>query len=139
MGPGVKATFRGLALSALVPAVVAAVISPFLGVGVFLGAFVLATFVGFPILVLFEQRFVTTAWMACLGGFLLGIATATLMFLPQTYPEVVITGDTASNAFLVICAVFGITGAPAGWVLWYHVSKYSNRTTKRPDDNATVA
>jgi hypothetical protein len=135
MGPGVKATLRGLVLCALVPAAVAAVISPVLGVSVFLGAFVLATFVGFPILVLLERHLVTKAWMACLAGSLVGVAMATLMFLPQTD----LPTQSEWNGFYIIFAVFGITGVPAGWVLWHHVSKYSNPTPKRPDDDATVA
>ena len=133
MGPGVKATLRGLALSALVPALVAAIISPVLGVSVFLGAFVLVTFVGFPILVLLEQRVVTTGWMACLAGFLVGGVTAAFMFLPPADPS-----RGWSDSF-VICAVFGIAGVPAGWVLWYNVSKYTNPPRKQPDDDAKVA
>ena len=141
MGPGVKATLRGLALCALVPAVVAAVVSPVLGLSAFLAAFALALFVGFPILVILEQHVVTKAWMACLGGFLLGIATAMLMFWPQTDTAVVPSMSRARDwsGFVLVWAVFGIAGAPAGWVLWYNVSKHVSRERKQSDGNAKVA
>ena len=157
MDANLKATLRGLALSALVPAAVAAVISPILGVSVFVAAFALAAFVGYPILDLLERRFVTRAWMGCLAGAAVGAATAAWFFLPRidlegmstssrgvgsdrvyTYIDGVPT-QAAWNDFYVICAVFGIVGVPAGWVLWYHLSKHSNRKAKRPDDDARVA
>jgi hypothetical protein len=103
---------------------------------VFVAALVLATFVGFPILVLLEQRVVTSAWMACVAGFLLGAATAALMFFPAPESPSLLPGW---SGFLVTCTVFGITGVPAGWVLWYNVSKYTNPPRKRADNDATVA
>ena len=157
MDPNLKATLRGLALCALVPAAVAAVVSPFLGVSVFIAAFALAAFVGYPLLDLLERRFVTRAWMGCLAGAAVGAATAAWLFLPRidlegmstssrgagsdrvyTYIDGVPT-QAAWSDFYVICAVFGIIGIPAGWVLWYHLSKYSKRKSKRSNDGAKVA
>src|SRR5688572_28206829 len=108
MDPGPKAILRGLALSALVPAAVAGVISPVLGVSVFVGAFVLAAFVGYPILDLLERRFVTNGWMACLAGFLVGVATATWFFLPQTDLEGVTTASRGIGSDRVYTFIDGV-------------------------------
>jgi len=82
-----KAVLRSLALCALVPALVAAILSPMLGVSVFIAAFALASLVGLPLFLLLRRYSFADGWLAGAVGLIIGATVGANMFWPLKYPE----------------------------------------------------
>jgi uncharacterized membrane protein len=139
-----KSVLRSLFLSALVPAVIAAIISPVLGVSVFIATFALAALVGYPLFLLFRRHSFANVWIASAVGLAVGVAVGGYMFWPLKYPDLKTTswrGSDANRVYTMIegvptqiawndfygaAAIFGVLGALSGLVFWLLMRKPAN-------------
>jgi hypothetical protein len=132
-----KSDLKRICTAALVPAVAAAMLSPFLGIYVFIVAFLLASLVGYPIYLLLRRyRLVTNGWVSSLVGLLVGSGFAAFFFWPSKYPDLKTTSwrgsadnkvytmidgvptQAAWDGFYLACGISGIVGALAGLCFW---------------------
>jgi hypothetical protein len=141
MTPDTRRILRSLSLCALVLAVVAMCIHPFLLFSVFIGAFILAATIGYPIFLLLRRFSIANAWTASLSGLAIGGGFKACSSSPLQYADLKGTSSRGSGADLVYtmidgvptqlmwneyyasCAVFSVAGALAGWVFWNQISK----------------
>jgi ABC-type lipoprotein release transport system permease subunit len=138
-----KPVLLSLLLCALVPAVAATIISPFLGVSVFIAAFLLASLVGYPLFLIFRHYFYVNAWVSCAVGLVIGAAAGGYITLPLNSQEMKTTSSRGSgvervytmidgvptqaawNDFYEACVIFGALGTLAGLVFWLVIAKPS--------------
>ena len=136
MRSSLKSALPKLVVCGLIPGAFAALISPLLGLSVFIAAFVLASVIGYPMFVLARRYSVARWWVAGLAGLLIGAGMASLMFWPDERPEMKTTSwrgsnehrvytyidgiptQTAWNDYLVALAILGFVGAISGLVFW---------------------
>jgi hypothetical protein len=120
---------------ALVPSVIAAVISPILGISVFVVSVLLASFIGYPVYLLLKRyRLVTNGWVATFVGALVGLGLTAFMFFPSKVPGRTSSRGTGENLIYTVidgvptqvawddyylaCGVMTIVGAMAGLCFW---------------------
>jgi hypothetical protein len=150
-----KVALRSLALCALVPAVVAALLSPVLGVSVFIAAFALASLVGYPLFLLLRRYSYANGWLACAVGFMIGAASGANILWPLKYPELKTTSwrgydgnriytmidgaptKVAWNDFYFATTMFGVIGSLAGLAFWVFISRHSGTASKSDDVHST--
>jgi hypothetical protein len=135
MNAHTKSVLRGIVACALVPSVIAGVISPILGISVFIASFLLASLVGYPVYLLLKRyRFVTNGWVASIVGLLVGLGLAAYVFFPSTVPGRTSSRGTADNLvytvidgvptqvawndFYLACGLMALVGAMAGLCFW---------------------
>lgn len=150
-----KAVLRSLALCALIPALVAAILSPILGVSVFIAAFALASLVGLPLFLLLRRYSFANGWLAGAVGLIIGVAVGVKMFWPLKYPELKTTSwrgsdatriytmidgvptQVAWNDIYVAATIFGVIGTLAGLAFWVLVTRHSGPASKSDDVHPT--
>lgn len=131
-----KTVLPKLIVCSLIPGAFAALISPLLGISVFLAAFVLASLIGYPLFLLARRHSIARWWVAGLAGLLIGAGMASLMFWPDKRLEMKTTSwrgsnehrvytyidgiptQTAWNDYFVALAILGIVGTIGGLVFW---------------------
>jgi hypothetical protein len=131
-----KSALPKLVVCSLIPAAFAALISPVLGISVFIAAFVLATVIGYPLFLLARRYSVAYWWIASFAGLLIGAGVASLMFWPSDRAEMKTTSwrgsdehrvytyidgvptRTAWNDYFIALVVLGVVGTLGGLVFW---------------------
>jgi hypothetical protein len=150
-----KAVLRSVALCALVPALVAAILSPMLGVSVFIAAFALASLVGLPLFLLLRRYSFADGWLAGAVGLIIGATVGANMFWPLKYPELKTTSwrgsdanriytmidgvptQVAWNDFYAAATIFGVIGTLAGLVFWVLMTRHSGPASKSANVHST--
>jgi hypothetical protein len=151
--PEDKSALRGLLASALVPALLAGIFSPILGLSVFVVSFVLASLVGYPIFLLFKRySLLANGWVASLIGALVGFGLATYIFRPSSHPDLKGTSwrssgedriytaidgvptQAAWDDYYLACGILAIIGALTGLVFWLYGTKPHDQSTEAVND-----
>lgn len=145
--PKPKSALPGLLLTALVPAAMAVVISPFMAIPVFIAAFLAAGFLGLPIYIVARRYSCANAFSASLAGGLIGLGASALTLSPLENPDLKasasrVSGDQRFYAVVdgvptavvwdsipFFCGLFVIAGALAGLVFWLYVSSGSRQSS----------
>jgi hypothetical protein len=112
-------------------------VSPFLGIYVFVVAFLLAALVGYPVYLLLKRyRLITNGWVSSFVGLLVGVGFSGIAFWPSTHHDFKTTSwrvsggkriytivdgvptQVAWDDFYLVCGIMGTVGALAGLCFW---------------------